>query len=112
MAQTVRPVADITLVGYGSYACRERTNSRRQRPQHGTHDAVASRLLAEERRHIKDRRPGAARVEFCMSQGSRRSSTSDTMNPNAGQPPDCVDRSNHLRACPLSPRRRYQFPRP
>ena len=45
-------------------------------------------------------------------QRSRRSSTSDTMNPNPGQPPDWIDRSNHLRACALSPRRRYQLPRP
>ena len=45
-------------------------------------------------------------------QFSRRSSTSDTMNPNPGQPPDWIDRSNHLRACVLSPRRRYQLPRP
>ena len=45
-------------------------------------------------------------------QRSRRSSTSDTMNPNPGQPPDWIDRSNHLRDCALSPRRRYQFPRP
>ena len=47
-----------------------------------------------------------------LAQRSRRSSTSDTMNPNAGQPPDWIDRSNHLRACALSPRTRYQFPRP
>ena len=45
-------------------------------------------------------------------QRSRRSSTSDTMNPNPGQPPDWTDRSNHLRACALSPRTRYQLPRP
>jgi hypothetical protein len=34
------------------------------------------------------------------------------MNPNPGQPPDWIDRSNHLRACAVSPRTRYQFPRP
>ena len=45
-------------------------------------------------------------------QRSRRSSTSDTMNPNPGQPPDWIDRSNHRRACALSPRTRYQLPRP
>jgi hypothetical protein len=45
-------------------------------------------------------------------QRRRRSSTSDTMNPNAGQPPDAIDRSNHARACATSPRTRYQFPSP
>jgi hypothetical protein len=34
------------------------------------------------------------------------------MNPNAGQPPDWIERSNHVRACAWPPRRRYQLPRP
>jgi len=38
--------------------------------------------------------------------------SSDTINPNPGQPPDWIDRSNHLRACALSPRTSYQLPRP
>src|SRR6266513_102413 len=43
---------------------------------------------------------------------SRRSSTSDMMNPNAGQPPDATERSNHARAWAVSPRTRYQVPIP
>ena len=45
-------------------------------------------------------------------QRSRRSSTSDMMNPIPGQPPDWIERSNHRRACAVSPLRRYQLPRP
>src|SRR6185295_8595122 len=39
-------------------------------------------------------------------------SISETMNPNAGQPPDATERSNHLRALVVSPRTRYQLPMP
>src|SRR6266568_795221 len=43
---------------------------------------------------------------------NRRSSTSDRMNPNAGQPPERTERSNQARACAVSPRTRYQLPTP
>src|SRR5205809_3212984 len=43
---------------------------------------------------------------------NRRSSTSDMMNPNAGQPPERTARSNQARACAVSPRTRYQLPTP
>jgi drug/metabolite transporter (DMT)-like permease len=65
--------------------------------------ARARRRFGVQRGHVGPR-PGPQR--------SRRSSTSDTMNPNAGQPPDWIERSNHVRACAVSPRRRYQLPRP
>jgi hypothetical protein len=32
------------------------------------------------------------------------------MNPNPGQPPDFIERSNHVRALAVSPRTKYQFP--
>jgi len=54
----------------------------------------------------------ACRARDERPQRSRRSSTSDTMNPKPGQPPDWTDRSNHWRACAVSPRRRCQLPRP
>src|SRR5262245_38830965 len=40
---------------------------------------------------------------------SRLSSISDTMNPNAGHPPDLIDVSNHVLAFAFSPRSRYQL---
>ena len=43
---------------------------------------------------------------------NRRSSRSDTMNPNAGHPPDRTERSNHSRARVVSPRTRYQLATP
>lgn len=43
---------------------------------------------------------------------SRRSSSSDTMNPNAGHPSDRTERSNQARARVVSPRTRYQLPTP
>jgi len=42
----------------------------------------------------------------------RRSSASETMNPNPGQPPELTERSNHLRAFTVSPLTRCQFPSP
>jgi len=53
---------------------------------------------------------------LCRSQNavhfSRRSSTSDMMNPNAGQPPDFTERSKYVFARAVSPRTRYQSPSP
>ena len=43
---------------------------------------------------------------------SFRSSISDTMNPNAGQPPELIARWNQARARDVSPRSRYQLPTP
>src|SRR4051812_32395492 len=42
----------------------------------------------------------------------RRSSISETMKPNAGQPPDATDRSKYSRARAVSPCTRYQLPNP
>ena len=43
---------------------------------------------------------------------NRRSSTSDMIKPNAGQPPERTERSNQARARAVSPRTRYQLPTP
>src|SRR5438552_6114845 len=56
---------------------------------------------------LDERRPGIAH-----GYRNRRSSTSDTMNPNAGQPPERTERSNQARARAVSPRTRYQLPTP
>src|SRR5207249_11364200 len=56
---------------------------------------------------LDERRPGIAH-----GYRNRRSSTSDMMNPNAGHPPECTERSNQARARALSPRTRYQLPTP
>ena len=47
-----------------------------------------------------------------MRRSSRRSSSSDAMNPNAGQPPDFTERWNAARAFVVSPWTMYQLPSP
>src|SRR5882762_430604 len=91
-------------VCHKDWQCRgaDRRSDRASSGPSGAHSSRLAQLAVAVVPGMRDGRP----------QRSRRSSTSDTMNPKPGQPPDWIDRSNHLRACALSPRRRYQLPRP